>query len=239
MSSWRKERSRGVCAGPSCAYAMRKMMSYLRCSRDRQMQATRGHLYLKGVGAAERTFWTVVLGEPEAMELLGQQLSAEVYADAVDLPRAARLFREAAELGDMHAQFSMGISSGIGLCEQLDWLRRSALQCADYSRAFECLVGMAKEEDGELDNGGGDVTGRTLFEIGSTIAQIADWEKRAKGASVAWVVEFFEQRRSAARRAVLCWLWLSRIEGVAKDIRLLIADLIWAERAMWGYSDAP
>ncbi len=36
-----------------------------------------------------------------------------------------------------------------------------------------------------------------------------------------------------AKRAVLCWLWLARDKNVVKDIRLLIADLIWEERAAW------
>ncbi len=45
-----------------------------------------------------------------------------------------------------------------------------------------------------------------------------------------------------AKRAVLCWLWLSRAKNVMKDIRLLIADLIWSEGATWSeqlqYSDS-
>ncbi len=29
----------------------------------------------------------------------------------------------------------------------------------------------------------------------------------------------------------MCWLWVARQLAVAKDVRLMIADLIWYERA--------
>ncbi len=35
------------------------------------------------------------------------------------------------------------------------------------------------------------------------------------------------------RQAVLCWLWIAKQLQIARDIRVLIADLIWKDRAAW------
>ncbi len=43
----------------------------------------------------------------------------------------------------------------------------------------------------------------------------------------------YKQCCSAAKRAVMCWLWLARATTVVKDVQLLIADLIWDARADW------
>ncbi len=31
----------------------------------------------------------------------------------------------------------------------------------------------------------------------------------------------------------MCWLWLSAAKNVVKDVRLLVADLIWNDRTAW------
>ncbi len=43
----------------------------------------------------------------------------------------------------------------------------------------------------------------------------------------------YEYWLGLARQAVYCWLRLSKSLRVTKDVRLLIANLIWEERAEW------
>lgn len=52
-------------------------------------------------------------------------------------------------------------------------------------------------------------------------------------------MRLYTQWLSGAKMGVLCWLWLSKGTGVARDIRLLIADLIWDERAAWSERAIP
>ncbi len=47
------------------------------------------------------------------------------------------------------------------------------------------------------------------------------------------VCEIVPQWCAEAKQSVLCWLWLARDLGVVKDVRLLIADLIWDDKEAW------
>ncbi len=61
------------------------------------------------------------------------------------------------------------------------------------------------------------------------VEQVDEEEEKTKVADR--VVSLFNNWQSAAKRGVMCWLWLSRELGVMKDIRLVVADLVWADRA--------
>lgn len=52
-------------------------------------------------------------------------------------------------------------------------------------------------------------------------------------------VGVYRQWLREAKSAVLCWKWMARDLGVAKDIRRIIADLIWQERSLWGDLSCP
>ncbi len=80
-------------------------------------------------------------------------------------------------------------------------------------------------------------SGRIVHEIGAAIAEIEglddeDLEMQTMR-PVQECVRLYKEWRGGARRPVLCWIWLSRMLGVAKDIRLLIADMIWQDRLIW------
>ncbi len=45
------------------------------------------------------------------------------------------------------------------------------------------------------------------------------------------MIELYRLWCAKAKRAVMCWLWMSRSQRIIKDLRLLIADFIWDERA--------
>ncbi len=52
----------------------------------------------------------------------------------------------------------------------------------------------------------------------------------------AWdeAVSLYNMWRDEAKRGVMCWMWISRHLNVMKDIRLLIAEVVWIERSSWG-----
>jgi hypothetical protein len=83
----------------------------------------------------------------------------------------------------------------------------------------------------------GGTNGQIVFEIGSALADIPEWRQTSGSKTNVSVgnkcVQFFQECCGEAKRTILCWLWLARSEGIAKDVRLLIADLVWEDRAAW------
>ena len=75
-----------------------------------------------------------------------------------------------------------------------------------------------------------------LYEIAAAFAENANAEwglcEEPKAASER-AIAFYRRTNEEAKRAVLCWLWLVEEKRVVKDIRLLIANLVWEERAAW------
>ncbi len=81
-------------------------------------------------------------------------------------------------------------------------------------------------------------SGRNLYEIGAAIAVVREKDFFAKVVGRERVAcehafAMYNRWNKRARRVVLCWLWLARSEGIVKDVRLLIANLIWEDRAVW------
>ncbi len=146
--------------------------------------------------------------------------------------RAAELLRRGAEVGDPDCQYTFAKKCfAEDAVERFEWLRRAAVQ--DHVRAWVELKRVAMEQITLRDGGG---SGRLLYEIGAAFAQMTltrlynDAEESAKG----FAASFFTRCNEEARKSVQCWLWLAKKEkNVAKDIRLLISDLIWDQRAAW------
>ncbi len=46
-------------------------------------------------------------------------------------------------------------------------------------------------------------------------------------------VELYRNWCAEARRAIFCWIWCAQQHNAAKDIRILVADLVWGERSAW------
>ncbi len=112
------------------------------------------------------------------------------------------------------------------------WLRCCAIQQITRGAVFELLT-FAEKYAKERDRVCG---GRIAFEFGAAFAhydRLPTELDRAATAVFNRFVKFFYQCCRDAKRAVLCWLWLSRHRNVAQDIRLLIADLVWSDRAAW------
>ncbi len=76
-----------------------------------------------------------------------------------------------------------------------------------------------------------------LNEIGLALDSICGWKNVAPDERVfvpgSRAVALAREWRKNASQAVLCWIWLSRQLGLIRDIRILIADIIWEERNAW------
>ncbi len=173
-------------------------------------------------------------GEPKAMRLLAVLCDREVYPGK---ERARQMWLAAAELGDADSQFEYALNC----CEEfalrrMQWLRRSARQ--KFSHASKALLVNVLDQISLYDSGG---SGRLLYEIGAAdlLSPIRCQDMtQPQRAAVERATELYRRCHVDAKRAVMCWLWLAVPKGVVRDIRVLIADLIWDCRADWMDSPA-
>ncbi len=170
-------------------------------------------------------------GESDAMAELGSCL---FYGREIrrDMERSERLYREAAMLGNSEAQYLVAQRFCYDqTLEFMEWLGRAALQ--GHTSAAD---NMACRASGHLKRYDLGAPGRIVFQIGSVLSGNELWKKwkaRADIEAGERCVKLFEQWCGQAKRAISCWLWMSRQERVVKDIRLQVADLIWEGRAAW------
>ncbi len=94
--------------------------------------------------------------------------------------------------------------------------------------ALMTLFADAARELSEYYAGG---SGRIVCEIGAAFAAVENCmdlvDKPVNKKACGHAIMLYNQWCDRARRAVLCWLWLSRILRATKDIRVLIADAVW------------
>ncbi len=179
------------------------------------------------------------LGEPEAMVLLSNHFSS--CAQCNMRARSSQLLLEAAHLGDPVAQFDCPEKCfARNSLEQFVWLRRSALQTQTRKGALSFLSWGLDKQLQRYEEG---ASGRILFEIGMTFDMTDGWVG-AWGESVMKcnrrerVEKLFKKWLQEARQAIMCWMW-AKMLGVSKDIRQLIADLVWDDRAAWSERPQP
>ena len=156
-----------------------------------------------------------------------------------DLEKAKENFRLGAEMGYVAAIDSYG--------RMMHWLdpQRWHLQGYAAARGFSfSFLGRCFDVIGKLD----EVPARAevIFEIGRALKGHidakkkvifgvgTDFESRAVAANRA--VKFFDGQCSAARKAVDAWSIIGRRLKVMKDIRRLIAELIWDARGLANYT---
>ncbi len=153
-----------------------------------------------------------------------------------DDAKALQLFKEAAELGHAEAQWCYGHGFDENSWERYLWWRRAAAGGHGLARRY--IVEEAVPQLKLFNEGKG--SGRVLFEIGAAckghlgggkafgLLVHDDW-LHATERAVALRNEWCED----AKRAVCCWMLCAKQLGVAKDLRLLIAGVLWAERVAW------
>ncbi len=179
-------------------------------------------------------------GDHDGMTLLAQWLWKDSFRGS---PRAVELWHEAALLGCPVAQFHFGVSCEIVTPVRVIWWRRCAVQGAllktstvqrNVMRRLRKTAVIAAQQ---FDKGGG--SGETMFELGAAFAQFKEHRinlHRGWRQQDAWdeAVKLFAKWSSEAKRAVLCWMWLSPQIGVMRDIRILVGNAIWSARSTWG-----
>ncbi len=151
-------------------------------------------------------------------------------ADIKDEARGKRLLQEGAELGDALCQRALFFHlHASGKPEAFAWLRRCAMQCP---RLQGGMLDVLRLLPLELDLYDGGRTGLNLFELGRALveSQLAEFQD-SRRVDVRRAAELYHQWIEEARRAIACCG--PRDFWVSKDIRLMIADLSWDDRAAW------
>ncbi len=172
-------------------------------------------------------------GFAEAMRSLAHCLQDAEDATDEDRLRARRLWREAALLGLVEAQYEYAQEyCAKQSIEWFVWMRR----CAERGVRI-CLRDLLLYSPQQLyvyQNCG---AVRALLEIGRAMAAHPDWREEVSQANVVVAsvkaLSLYEQCCALAKTGVMCWLWVARQFTVVKDVRLMIADLIWYERVAW------
>ncbi len=156
-----------------------------------------------------------------------------------DEKRALQLYKEAAELGLVQAQWCYGERA----FKQKDWERylwwgRSAAQRYNYA-VFRLVHGVATQ----VEQFGSNESGRIMFAVGLACRGHVDMEQRTVfgqifGAEECRVVErcviIYDECCTNAKRAIHYWIWAAKKElCLPKDVRLLIAKLVGNARSSW------
>ncbi len=192
---------------------------------------------------AEKKAWlekAAAQGETDALFSLAQDFYFGRLGGNADKRRGLQLWQEAAEMGHWMAQFEHAMHAfEYEDLQRFVWLRRSAMQGhrGAFTRMIDALTGMLRRRD----------KNRTMFEIGAAMAMVDYWRTELRNkdslAAANEALKRYEYWCREAKRGVLCWIWLARQLKVAKDIRLMIADLIWERRSAWSETsvgwDAP
>jgi hypothetical protein len=174
---------------------------------------------------------------------LGLTLLAECTLEGTggcvrDRDAAVALFRRAADLDEHEALFRVGQL----VYTDNDWQRFDLWSKAfarDNLYAGYCLAGaaMAAMRDNNMSS-------RVVFELGAACKDQVTYDEGevyALGISadpenvppLLRCTELHDQWCSDAREAIRCWLLTSRRLGLIKDMRKMIAGLLWERRAAW------
>jgi hypothetical protein len=155
-----------------------------------------------------------------------------------DTERAARLFLQAAQLGDCAAQWTYGEYA----CGQFDWLRYHWWLAA-ASRGFRLFGDLAAEVDSVLPLFEKGEKGRVLhlftalLKIGLDAVSNQVFDNSVSLNTVQTMQRVFALHDAMlirARQALVCWSIVGRRLGVAKDMRMMIAKAAWEEVWQWG-----
>jgi hypothetical protein len=168
----------------------------------------------------------------------GLRVLARCYEEGrgcvADADKAKKLYGEAAVLGDCRAQFRYG-ELAFGECdwERFMWWGRGAMQGAYVKELCEAVERLCPRlERGEL--------GRILHTVAPVVrlvcvGELTDGSMPVRSLEMLErVLELHEAMLRRARRAIACWSMAGRRCGVVKDMRVMIAKMVWEEPWRWG-----
>jgi hypothetical protein len=143
-----------------------------------------------------------------------------------DRARAIALFKEAAELEDTAGQ----LWYALGAFAESDWRRYRwlgrAIARGDDGAVFHLQEAATKELELFEEGKGSE---RVVWEVGAVSKRRMDVANRA----MRQCVKLHDEWCKMAKAAIECWIGIGRRLEVAKDIRLVIARLLWGERVEW------
>ncbi len=188
-----------------------------------------------GQEGEERKGWlqqAVNRGDRDGMSWLASVLWEGLESET-DRDQAKALWLQAAELGCYYAQCC--VADHCFPRSSLKWLKWNRI--AGSARQLQQMLRVLDLVLAEFDIG---CSGRKVFEIGAALAKFDGWEELCYGRCEPCrrAISLHNKWCGEAERANLCWLWLSRTLGVPKDIRVLIAGLVWDDRAVWSNGDS-
>jgi hypothetical protein len=163
-------------------------------------------------------------------------LLARMYKNHGGIEKATELYKVAAELGHSVACAWYGsLAFGPMDWQRYYWLARAAARGTDALLFCEAVSKFLPSFEARS-------LGRILHTVGATVRDHLDVAKlRAFGhrlkedeiAQLQRVVELYGEMLDRARDAAVTWVLVGRRCGVAKDIRVLIAKMLWKEAWRW------
>ncbi len=179
---------------------------------------------------------SVAQGEREGMSILSSLLFDGFDGVEGNWDRSKSLAFEGAMLGDPSCQLFVADRYCVeDPVQEYAWLRRSMMQENWHSFALSMLGTAATRElrRWEMQSERNIQSADAICELGSAFAKKRSVIYCLQGASATKVLVMYDGFCDKARRSVFCWLWLSKQIGLVKDIRVLIADLVWEQRGAW------
>ncbi len=184
-------------------------------------------------------------GDPHGLVIFGKHLKRGVGC-AKDLDNACAAFKQAAEMGDWYANWLLG-KYGFRESEwrRYFWWGRAAA-CVYYCpKAIVKLAEAAILQIDQCEHGG---LGRILFEIGAACNELVilrtssrlgvDWSRsdcteEAALFALEHAAALYAEWCLCAKQGIACWMWIGRHLGAVKDVRILIGNMLWADKAAW------
>ncbi len=157
----------------------------------------------------------------------------------LDRSRGVTLVLEAAHLGERRAQFHLGVNEFTWSdWQRYHWWGKAATRKHEVATAS--LTSAAVEQLKCWDDG--ICSGRVLFELGSALKEHVDvasqtcFEKSANDEELTAMcrcAKLYDEWCNEAKAAIACWIVIGRRLSVVKDVRQVIARMLWKERATW------
>ncbi len=153
-----------------------------------------------------------------------------------DKTKAVALFREAAILQDVCAQFKFGLCLSAAESERYLWWGKAAASghCDARDQLIAALFSLSEMSEAE--------ERAVRFALGSVFVDHIDSFTESVFGDVAdaevveaacKAVALVQECCAKSKSSIWCWIWAAKQIGVAKDIRIVIAKLVWNVRAAW------
>jgi hypothetical protein len=170
-------------------------------------------------------------GERRGLDVLGTFYRHGIGCES-DTVRAIESHKRAAELECTPSEFYYGtLAFGVHDWERYEWWGRSVFRGTERRNVCEAVLDLLPLfEGGEL--------GRVLHTVARlarhVVATKPVWVGSTDMIRYQRVVELHDAMLGRARRAMDCWSMAGRRCRVVKDIRVMIAKMVWEEPWHWG-----